>query len=60
MLGVYIRNVMGIGVVFSFFVRGFGGGSLGYFNMVMVLVNGIFIYVAFYVDISIFIFFVIF
>ncbi|GHQ85487.1 hypothetical protein VN0410_10320 [Helicobacter pylori] len=51
--GVHIRNATGIGAVPSFSVRGFGGGSSGHSNTAMVLVNGIPIYVAPYVDISI-------
>ncbi|GAA9087998.1 hypothetical protein Taitung35_07720 [Helicobacter pylori] len=50
--GVHIRNATGIGAVPSFSVRGFGGGSSGHSNTAMVLVNGIPIYVAPYVDLA--------
>ncbi|BDQ29645.1 TonB-dependent receptor family protein [Helicobacter ailurogastricus] len=50
--GVHIRNATGVGAVPSFSVRGFGGGGSGHSNTGMILVNGIPVYVAPYVDIG--------
>ncbi|MGH1582113.1 TonB-dependent receptor family protein [Helicobacter pylori] len=50
--GVHIRNSTGIGAVPSISIRGFGAGGPGHSNTGMILVNGIPIYVAPYVEIG--------
>ncbi len=50
--GVHIRNATGVGAVPTFSIRGFGGGGSGHSNTGLILVNGIPVYVAPYVDIG--------